>query len=126
MDTQFLIADDSDGKIVMLEMLIKKSGYTGEVIIAKTTDQAKEMIDTHPNVSYGFIDYYIPPENGPSVISYLRSKKPDAKIALVTSSNNNGLDEEAREAGSNDFVCTSFEEDIVVDNINNLLLKWLP
>lgn len=124
MDAQFLIADDSDGKIVMLEVLIKKSDFAGEVIIAKNTDQAKQMIDDNPAIAYAFIDYYIPPENGPSVIAYLHNKNPDAHIALVTSSNNSGLEEEAREAGATAFVCTSFEEDTVVKNINNLLIEW--
>jgi len=126
MDTQFLIADDSDGKIIMLEALIQRAGYKGNILVAKTTDESKRLTDLHPEIAYAFVDYEMPSENGIAVISYLRKKSPDTKIALVTASNNEEYKQEAEEAGANGFVCTSFAEEDVAEEITDLLLEWLP
>lgn len=126
MDTQFLIADDSQGKIDFLVSLIGKSGYRGDAIVAMTTDQAKELIDMNPAISYAFIDYEMPSETGIAIIEYLRKKNPHAKIALVTASNSDAYEEEAMNAGADAFVCTSFAADEVAEKISDLLLEWLP
>lgn len=119
----FLIADDNGGKTLMLRALVKKSGFDGEVLTAATTDEAKTCIDEHA-VSYAFIDYEMPTEDGPAVIRYLKEICPNAKIALVSSSNSERYQKEATEAGAEAYICTSFQSDEVEESILNLLDEW--
>jgi len=121
--TTFLIADDSEAKGGWLEAMVKKSGFAGTVIRARNTDDAKELIDEHlPEAA--FIDYEMPSENGPAVIAYLREKVPHAKIAMASSSNSEAYQADAEEAGSDAYICTSFEEEEVVEKVMDTLEEW--
>lgn len=119
----FLIADDSDAKAMWLEAIVKKSKIAENVLRTRTTDEAKALIDREA-VDFAFIDYEMPTEDGPAVIAYLREKQPNTRIALVSSSNSEARQEKATEAGSEAYICTSFQEDIVVSNLQNLLEEW--
>lgn len=120
----FLIADDSQGKIEFLRNMLLRAKWQGKILIAMTTQEACELIDAHPDISAGFIDYYIPDENGPSVIRYLRQKNPTTKIALVSSADSEENAEEARRAGAMAVVCTSLRLDIVERRLLELLEDW--
>ncbi len=119
----FLIADDSDGKRLMLRMLIQKSDISDTILEASSTKEAKEIIND-TEIDYAFIDYEIPTEHGPAVIGYLKEKHPQAKIALVSSSDSERYKTDALEAGAQSTICTSYAEDIVKDSIENLLIEW--
>jgi len=121
--TTFLIADDNPAKAMMLEAMGKKSGIDAEVIRAKTTDEAKGLIDTK-KPSFAFIDYEMPTEDGPAVIAYLKEKVPSARIALVSSSNQEEYQKNAEKAGSEAYICTSFQSDEVEREIMDLLEDW--
>lgn len=107
-----------------LEALVRKSGLTEEVVLAKTTEESKALIDAK-NIDFAFIDYEMPTEDGPAIISYLKSKNPSAHIALVSASNSQRYQEESTAAGAESYICTTFEEDVVLKNISDLLNKWL-
>ncbi len=119
----FLIADDSDGKAMMLQVLVKKSGIATTIVRASTTDEAKKLIDIEMP-AFAFIDYEMPTEQGPAIIAYLKEKNPKARIALVSSSNSERRQKEALEAGAETCICTSFQEDEVVSAITETLTLW--
>ena len=119
----FLIADDSDGKMMLLEALIKKSGLEVDIYWARSTEIAKKLIDEH-KPAFAFIDYEMPTELGPAVIKYLRKAVPEAKIAMVSSSNSEKYQSDAADAGADTYICSSFEPDLVAENVLNLLLEW--
>jgi CheY-like chemotaxis protein len=110
MSPVFLIADDSDAKIVMLRGILHAAGWKGTVLTAKTTEEAMKHIDEAQGIDAAFIDYYIPSENGPSVIRYLRKKFPNARIALVSSADNARNAAEAKEAGADEAICTTLSD----------------
>lgn len=118
----FLIADDSQDKTRFLLRVLKQAGWDGAAVTASTTDGAKHLIDMHPDIAAAFIDYYMPTENGPAVIRYLRQAIPHAKIALVSSADHDGNSARARSAGADAIVCTSHPhaEEILL----NLLAVW--
>lgn len=118
-----LIADDSDGKIVLMEMMLKKAHWEGEILVAHTTEEAKKCIDEH-DIAYAFIDYYIPSEKGPAVIAYLKEKNPSAHIALVSSADNQTNCDEAKAAGAEMCVCTSYQSDEVEKTLMDILTDW--
>lgn len=121
---KFLIADDSDAKILMLEGMIKKSQFPAEILIAKTTEEAITTINEHPDIAFAFVDYEIPSALGPAIISHLKEMNPNAHIALCSSCNSEKYQEDAKEAGAEKYICTSFEADIVENNLSELLESW--
>lgn len=123
--TTFLIADDSPGKIQFLRSMLSRVDWKGEVLIAETTEEAVTLIDANPHIDAAFIDYYIPSQNGPAIIKYLKKKNPDAKIALVSSADSTKNGNEARAAGAEAVICTSYQSDQVEKAVLDLLHTWL-
>ncbi len=120
----FLIADDSHEKIVFLKKMLKRADWQGEILTAFTTEDAKALIDSHSDIAAAFVDYYMPSENGPAVIKYLKETCPRVHIALVSSSDSAKNGKEARDAGAEATVCTSYREDEVERQLFDLLEDW--
>ena len=97
----------------MLQEFLKRVKWQGEILIARTCQEAYHFIDTHDDITAAFVDYYIPKDNGPAIIRALKKKYPLCKIALVSSSDNVKNAEEAREAGAEEVICTSYQSDYV-------------
>ncbi len=121
--SSFLIADDSEAKAMMLEAMVKRSGITTQSLKAKTTDEAKQMID-HQQIDWAFIDYEMPTEEGPAVIAYLKKKQPKARIALVSSADAEQYQTTAFAAGAEYYICTSYASDEVEARIKEVLERW--
>ncbi len=120
----FLIADDSPPKRVMLHAALKRARWDGEIMEASTTEEAMALIDGHPSIAAAFIDYQMPSANGPAVIAHLRSTNPAAKIALVTAADNATYEQEARAAGAEAFICTSWTGDHLERVLQETLRHW--
>jgi DNA-binding NarL/FixJ family response regulator len=120
----FLIADDSPHKIALMELMLKRAQYDGGLVIAHTTEEAKRIIDTK-KITHAFIDYYMPSENGPAVIRYLKEKHPHARVALVSSADSAANCTEAKEAGAETCICTTWEADEVEKAFRGVLEEWL-
>jgi two-component system response regulator RegA len=123
MSTTFLIADDTEGKLQMLKKFVEQSGIATIILEARTSEEAKGVIDTHV-IDAAFIDYEIPTENGPAIIAHLKSVQPEARIALVSASDSPTYQENALDAGAEACLCTSYVEDTVVDDVLSILGKW--
>lgn len=119
----FLIADDSDGKAMMLETIVKRWNSDAEVVRATSTEQAKELINAH-QIAWAFIDYEMPSENGPAVIRYLAQRQPHCRIAMVSSSNAPEYRADAANAGAEAYICSSFASDEVERALMELLSEW--
>ena len=120
----FLIADDSEGKRLMLRALLRHLHWDSEILMARTTEEAKKLIDAHPDIAHAFIDYEMPSENGPAVIAYLKAKNPSARIALVSSSDSERYTSEAKAAGAEICICTSRESDEVEQTMKSVVETW--
>ncbi len=108
----------------MLLSVLRQAKWPSEIFTASTTEEARRIIDREPEIVAAFIDYYIPSERGPAVIRYLKAKIPQARIALVSSSDNPKNAAEAREAGAEAVVCTSHPASIVMAVLTDLLERW--
>jgi DNA-binding NarL/FixJ family response regulator len=120
----FLILDDSPGKMEFLRRIVLRAKWPGEILTAVTTEEACALIDAHAEIGASFIDYYVPEKNGPSVIRYLTTRNPQARIALVSSSDSEANAEEARTAGATAVVCASGLMDFVERRLLELLEEW--
>lgn len=125
MTKPLLIADDSPGKIVLLQHFLNKAKWDGPVLVAQTSEEAIELIDKHADIGFGFIDYYIPSDNGPAIIHHLKEIHPSARVALVSSSDAQSNYDEARAAGAETCVCTGYQADHVERTLMELLEEWL-
>lgn len=119
-----LIADDSPGKILLIEGMLFRHSWQGNVVIARTTEEAKRLIDAH-DVTHGLIDFYIPSENGPAIIAYLKQRHPASRVALVSSSDTSDNTDAAKKAGAEICICTSYPADEVERAFADLLGEWL-
>ncbi len=124
MTKPLLLADDSPGKILMLQHLLKKAAWNGPVLVAYTTEEAMELMQAHPDISFGLIDYYMPSENGIAIMQALKEKNPAARFALVSSSDRQSNYDEAKAAGAEACICTSNRSDEVEKTVMNLLAEW--
>lgn len=120
----FLIADDSDWKRTFLRSVVEESGFPATIIETQTSEEAIDAIGSAESIAAAFIDYNIPSENGPEIIRVLREKFPDAKIALVTTADGNFFRKEAMDAGADEFVTTSYGEDVSKERLRGLLGEW--
>ncbi len=121
---KFLIADDSEGKQMLLQGLLRHSHWKVDLLIAYSTEEAKKLIDAHQDIAFAFIDYNIPSEDGPAVISYLKKINPQSRIALTTSMDDERYFEEARKAGAEMCVCTAYQSDVVEQQLSELIASW--
>ena len=121
---KFLIADDSEAKQFLLEGFLKRSHWNVKILKATSTDEAKRIVDQHPDIAFAFVDYEMPSENGPAVIAYLKKVNPSARIALVSASDADRYESEAYQAGAEAFICTTREERDVLHAVSTLLQQW--
>ncbi len=119
----FLIADDSPNKIQLMLLMLTHAEWEGDIRLAETTEHAMQMIDEH-DIGFAFVDYYIPSENGPAVIKYLKEKNPSARIALVSSADNADNFAEARQAGAEICICSTREIDQVEREFMEVVADW--
>ncbi|OGJ64101.1 hypothetical protein A3C37_04270 [Candidatus Peribacteria bacterium RIFCSPHIGHO2_02_FULL_53_20] len=122
---KFLIADDSDAKQLMLEGFLRHNHWKVDLLHAMTTEEAKKLIDKHPDIAFAFIDYEMPTENGPAVIRYLKKINPVARIALISSSDSDRYVTDAKTAGAEVCICTSYQSDVVQEEIGGLIESWM-
>ena len=125
MPAAFLIVDDSHGKVFLLRHILQRAKWQGDILVASTTDEAKKIIDDHPEIGAAFVDYYVPRENGPAVIRYLKSRNPVSRIALVSSADSEQNAAEAKRSGAEAVVCSSYAEDEVEHELLHLLGEWM-
>lgn len=121
---KLLIADDSDAKQLMLEGFVRHNHWKVEVLTAASTVEAKKLIDKNPDIAFAFVDYEMPTEDGPAVIRYLKEKNPNARIALVSSSDSDKYQNDATAAGAEKCLCTSYQSDIVERAMVELISEW--
>jgi|GEM_PF-710588 len=121
---QFLIADDTPGKQFYLRALLRKSHFPAEVFVASTTRESEELIAKMPNIVGAFIDYRMPQTGGIPLVEFLHKSNPKTHIALVTASEGETLEQEAKQAGAETFVSTAYPEGFVTEKILRLLEDW--
>jgi response regulator of citrate/malate metabolism len=124
MTATLLIADDNPAKIALLQKYLDAVNWDAPVLIAETSDDAMTLIDSTPTIGFGLIDFYIPSQNGPAIIRYLKTANPSARIALVSSGKEPRNLEEAKMAGAETSICTHDPAQIVERDLTRLLKDW--
>ncbi|OIO54407.1 hypothetical protein AUJ46_03685 [Candidatus Peregrinibacteria bacterium CG1_02_54_53] len=121
---RFLIVDDTPGKQNYLRVLLKKSQFPAEVTLAGSTQEGEDLIAKMPNIVGAFIDYRMPESGGIPLIALLRKRNPNTRIALITASTGDALEQEAHTAGADATISTAYPESFVTEKILKLLENW--
>lgn len=119
----FLLADDFAPKRSFLQSFIEKQ-LDVELLLATTSEEAFERIHEHMEITFAFIDYEIPTQNGPSIIKELTKQHPNCKVALVTASPGETYKQNALDAGATGYICTTWPLDQTESAITHLLDQW--
>lgn len=120
----FLIADDSPEKMNFLLGMLQRVSWQGEVLTAASSEEACAAIAAAQDIAAAFIDFYIPTSNGPAIIRTLKKKFPHARVALVSSADNELNSAQAKIAGAEASICTSRPADEVESAISEVLETW--
>ncbi len=123
MPAALLLADDSETKLMLLERVLGHAKWPGDIVVARTTDEAEALIAAH-DIGFAFVDYYMPSKNGPAVIHALKAKHPAAHVVLVSSSDRQHNIDEAMAAGAEGFVCTTWQADRVESALLGVIDEW--
>ncbi len=119
----FLIADDNSGKMMLMQGMLFRGKWEGEIVTAATSEDAKKLIDEQ-DIGFAFIDFYIPSENGPAIIAHLKAKNPHAHIALVSSTDAIENFDAAKKAGAELCICTTHPADEVERIFIDVISEW--
>lgn len=94
------VADDNDGIVVSLTMVLEYDGY--EVASVMNGEDAKNIGAPYPDLI--LLDIWMPGVNGLDVCRYLKAKLDTKHIPIVMISAHPGLSSSALEAGANGFI----------------------
>lgn len=113
-----MIADDSDAIRMVLQDILSIGGHQ-IVAEAQNGAEAVEMYSQAiPDVL--LLDLAMPKKDGLTVVKEVMSKHPDAKIILITASDNQNIINECLSHGAKSFISKPFDFDRVLKLINEL------
>lgn len=115
--TKVLIADDDQGILDSLGMLLEFEGYD-----VKTTldgDTLLELGTELPDLI--LLDIWMSGVDGRDICRHLKQNQLTAKVPVVLISASHDIEGSALEAGADDFVAKPFEMDALISKIERLV-----
>jgi two-component system chemotaxis response regulator CheY len=113
-----MVADDSDAiRLVLLDIL----GIGGHEIVAEAqngTEAVEVFSQVKPDVL--LLDLAMPKKDGLTVVKEIIGKHPNAKIILITASDNQNIINECLQNGAKSFISKPFDFDYVLKLINDI------
>lgn len=116
-----MIADDSDAIRLVLQDILSIGNHE---IVAEATngDEAiKKFSQVLPDVL--LLDLAMPKKDGLMVVKEIMSKHPNAKVILITASDNQNVINECLKAGATAFISKPFDFGHVLKLIDELISK---
>jgi two-component system chemotaxis response regulator CheY len=114
-----MVADDSDAiRLVLKDILL----IGKHVVVAEATDgieAVEKFSQANPDVL--LLDLAMPKKDGFTVVKELMAKHPNAKIILITASDNQNIINECLRAGVFAFISKPFDFDYVLKLIEKSL-----
>jgi CheY-like chemotaxis protein len=104
---QVLIVDDSSTMRSIVRKVLGASRYPMRLSEAQDAAAAVAAIGGQ-RFDVVFMDYNMPDMNGLDAIALIREKQADARIVIISSTTDPGMDERARRAGASDFLKKPF------------------
>lgn len=116
---KILIVDDQVSNVRLLELALRRAGYTD---VASTMDP-KQVAGLHLNEHYDLIllDLQMPEMTGFQVMQQLREAEGTPRVVILVISADPALKLAALEAGANDFLSKPFQITDVLGRVRSLM-----
>jgi len=116
---RIMIADDSDSvRLVLKDILsIGKFELAGEAI--NGAQAVEKFNEIKPDLL--LLDLAMPKKDGLTVIKEIKASHPDAKIIVITATDNQKLISECRQQGAKDCIIKPFDFQKVLQSIKSVL-----
>ncbi len=116
---RIMIADDSEAIRLVLKDILEIGNHE---IVAESAD-GQETINKFSEVTPDalLLDLAMPKKDGLEVVKEIMTKHPNAKIILITASDNQNIISQCLQAGASAFVSKPFDFDNVLQIISNTI-----
>lgn len=115
--TKVLIADDDQGILDSLGMLLEFEGY--DVATTLNGDSLLELGEELPDLI--LLDIWMSGVDGRDICRHLKQSKKTAGLPVVLISASHDIERSALEAGADDFVAKPFDMDTLLKKIERLI-----
>lgn len=116
--SKILIIDDETDICYLLSMLLKKKNFATSYVNS-LSDAVIALERENPNLV--FLDNHLPDGLGLNFIEYIKSKKPECKIVMITAHDTVSDRERAIREGVDFFIGKPFSRDIIYQTVEQLL-----
>lgn len=114
-----MIADDSESIRLVLKDILDIGSH---VVVGEAID-GQQAVDKYPEINPDVVllDLAMPKKDGLAVVKEIMSKHPDAKIILITASDNQKIIKDCLSAGALAYISKPFDFDNVLKIINSTI-----
>jgi DNA-binding response OmpR family regulator len=110
---RILVVDDDEDIADMMEMILENQGYSVNTII-----RAEEVLgikEDLPNLI--LLDIWMSGVDGRDICRHLKNQPLTKHIPIILISANRDIEEIAKTAGANDFICKPFDMDELLEKV---------
>lgn len=116
-----MIADDSDAIRMVLQDILSIGNHEIVAEAVNGEEAVNKFSEATPDVL--LLDLAMPKKDGLTVLKEIMSKHPDAKVILITASDNQNVINECLKIGALSFISKPFDFDHVLKTISEAVAK---
>jgi two-component system chemotaxis response regulator CheY len=116
-----MIADDSDAIRLVFQDILSIGGHEIVAEAVNGEDAVEKFFQFNPDIL--LLDLAMPKKDGLTVVKEITSIYPNAKIILITASDNQGIINQCLQAGATAFISKPFDFDQVLKVIGDIVSK---
>lgn len=118
MSKRVLIAEDDEGILDAMKIMLEMEGYE-----VKTTVDGQALHDMEEDLpDLLLLDIWMPGMDGRAICTYLKSQERTQHIPIILMSASKDTEKSAREAGADEFLAKPFELDELVDMVAKYMI----
>ena len=116
-----MIADDSDA----IRLVLKDILSIGDHIVVGEAQDGAEAVEIFPKINPDLLllDLAMPKKDGLTVVKEIIAQHPDAKILLITASDDQKVIQQCLDSGATSFISKPFDFNNVLKAISDILAK---
>jgi PAS domain S-box-containing protein len=115
------VVDDDPDIVRLLECTLALDGWC--VLTAATAADAKALISSVP-LQLVLLDHHMPDGNGLDLLKWIKTKRPEAVVIMVTADSSEELLMELIKNGADDYIRKPFDTDSIASACRNALNKY--
>jgi len=121
-DLVVLAVDDDMINLKLLKSMLKKSGYTKEVIEAKNGSDAINVLKSRDDIDLVLLDIIMPIMNGIEMLKVARADDNLRQVPIIVLTTDETKKSEALEFGANGFLMKPIRSDDLISKIKGIII----